>query len=63
MSLSIVITVPRITLPADTKPVLRSLLPLAAPLLLAAADATGVGLPGRILLGTAVSAAEDALRP
>lgn len=61
MSLTISITIPRVTVPAGTKPLLRTLLPFAAAAVLAAADATGVGLIGRILLGTALKAAEEAL--
>lgn len=41
-------------------PPLRTLVPLAAPVLLAAVDAGGMGLPARLLLHAAVNAAQQA---
>lgn len=63
MTVSFVITLPRTSVPDDTKHLLRMLVPLAAPVVLGVADASGVGLPARLILGTVLSAAEDALRP
>ncbi|MCM2580046.1 hypothetical protein [Streptomyces meridianus] len=61
MSVSLVIRLPRTPLPLPSRRTLRLLFPLAAPVLVGAAEATGVGLPGRLILGAALGAAEDAL--
>ncbi|AXI80881.1 hypothetical protein [Peterkaempfera bronchialis] len=61
MSLNLVITLPRFSLTTPSRELLRSLLPLAAPALIAAAEASGVGLPGRLLLHAALGAAQDNL--
>jgi hypothetical protein len=62
MSLTITFVLPRVSVPGGTKPLLRRLMPVIGPLTLAAADATGVGLVGRVLLGSVLTSAEEALR-
>ncbi|MBY8882313.1 hypothetical protein [Actinacidiphila acidipaludis] len=52
------IVLPDLAPTPDTARVLRALAGLAAPALLAAADAGGMGLPSRLLLHAAVNAAQ-----
>lgn len=54
MPLTIVITVPRTPLVPQMKSLVRGLTPLAAPLLGMAIDASGLGLPARLLLHAAL---------
>jgi hypothetical protein len=58
MTLTLRIVLPDPTPPADTARMLRTLVTVAAPALLAAADAGGLGLPSRVLLHAAVNAAQ-----
>ncbi|MCW2872051.1 hypothetical protein [Actinacidiphila oryziradicis] len=62
MSLAITFVLPRVSLPGGARPLLRSLMPVAVPLLLGAAEAMGTGLLGRVILSTALTSAEEALR-
>ncbi|GLX47887.1 hypothetical protein Shyhy01_08370 [Streptomyces hygroscopicus subsp. hygroscopicus] len=54
MPLTIVITTPRTPLFPQVKSLARGLAPLAAPLLGMAIDASGLGLPARLLLHAAL---------
>jgi hypothetical protein len=64
MTLTIRVTLPDLTPPPRTAHVLRALVPVAVPALLAAADAAldagGVGLPARLLLHVAAGAGRRA---
>jgi len=58
MTITLRIVLPELAPAPDTARALRTLASLAAPALLAAADAGGLGLPSRLLLHAAVSAAQ-----
>jgi hypothetical protein len=58
MTITVRVTLPDLTPTAETSRLLRALIPLAAPALLALIDAGGIALPARLLLHTAVNAAQ-----
>ncbi|GGO82647.1 hypothetical protein [Wenjunlia tyrosinilytica] len=62
MTLTVTITLPRLTA-VPSKEFLHTAARLSAPAVMAVADAAGVGLVGRVLLSTALTAAQDAARP
>ncbi|MFI1561910.1 hypothetical protein ACH4ZX_02385 [Streptomyces sp. NPDC020490] len=57
MPLTIVIRLPRISLVPQVQSLARTLTPLAGPLLGMAVDASGLGLPARLLLHAALHTA------
>ncbi|MFI1096409.1 hypothetical protein [Streptomyces sp. NPDC020917] len=60
MTVTLRITLPDLVPPQHAARVLRGLVPLAVPALLAAVDASGMGLPARLLLHAAAGAAQRA---
>lgn len=62
MTITFRITLPRLSASPDARRLLDDLRPLAATALLAAVDASGVGLPARLLLHAAVHAAQGSPR-
>jgi len=60
MTLTIRVTLPDLAPPPHAARMLRGLVPLAVPALLAAVDASGLGLPARLLLHAAAGAAQRA---
>ncbi|MEV6655365.1 hypothetical protein [Streptomyces sp. NPDC051219] len=63
MTLTITVTCPRLTMTPPTRQFLHTATRLAAPAAMAAAEVAGVGLLGRVLLSTVLTATEDAVRP
>ncbi|MEU7357922.1 MULTISPECIES: hypothetical protein [Streptomyces] len=59
MPLTLVITLPRTSLVPPVQSLVRTLTPLAAPLLGMAIDASGLGLPARLLLHAALHASQQ----
>lgn len=62
MTLTITVTLPRLAVAPSARPLLHTASQLAGPAVIAVAEAAGVGLIGRILLSTALAAAQDAVR-
>ena len=60
MTITVRITLPDLTPTPETKQLLRVLISLATPVLLSAADTSGIALPSRLLLHAAVNAAQHA---
>jgi hypothetical protein len=58
MTITLRIVLPQLTPAPDTTRALRTLVTAAAPVLLAAVDTGGLGLPSRLLLHAAVNAAQ-----
>lgn len=59
MPLTLVIRLPRTTLVPQMQSLVRTLTPLAGPLLGMAIDASGLGLPARLLLHAALHTAQQ----